>query len=41
MFAGSPIRADLADRAVLTHEHAGQLPGESTSIGPHANLCML
>jgi hypothetical protein len=29
------------DSAVLTHGHAGQLPGAPTSIGPHTNLCML
>ena len=27
--------------AVLTHGHAGQLPVGPTSIGSHANLCML
>jgi len=27
--------------AVLIHGHTGQLPGDPTSIGAHANLCML
>ena len=26
---------------VLTHGHAGQLPGALRVVGPHANLCML